>query len=183
MAAHSRAKTARSRSNNPILHFIYTLSTAAGICAAVMILIAVALTCQMIFIRFVLNGSTAWQTETVIYLMVAATLVGLSFVQKERGHVNVDLIPLILPPKLRYALAIFTLLSSIVITTLMLWYGFEYWHFAWSRGWTSDTVTAVPLSIPYAALPIGFGLLLAQMIADLAAVIGETEAPFGLENS
>ncbi len=36
----------------------------------------VAITCQMIFVRFVLNGSTFWQTEAVIYLVVAATLSG-----------------------------------------------------------------------------------------------------------
>ena len=43
--------------------------------------------------RFVLNLSTAWQTETVIYMMVGATLIGLSYIQLLRGHVNVDLLP------------------------------------------------------------------------------------------
>jgi TRAP-type C4-dicarboxylate transport system permease small subunit len=59
-----------------------------------MIVISVAITCQMIFVRFVLNQSTIWQTEAVIYLMIAATLLGLPYVQKLRGHVNVDLMPL-----------------------------------------------------------------------------------------
>jgi TRAP-type mannitol/chloroaromatic compound transport system permease small subunit len=59
-----------------------------------MIVAAVAITCQMIFVRFVLNGSTVWQTEAVIYLVIAATLVGLPYVQRLRGHVNVDLVPL-----------------------------------------------------------------------------------------
>jgi TRAP-type C4-dicarboxylate transport system permease small subunit len=62
---------------------------------------SVAITCQMIFIRFVLNGSTVWQTEAVIYLMIAATLIGLPYVQRLRGHVNVDLLPLALPPRAR----------------------------------------------------------------------------------
>ena len=34
-----------------------------------------------------------WQTEAVIYLMVGATLLGLPYVQKLKGHVNVDLVP------------------------------------------------------------------------------------------
>jgi TRAP-type C4-dicarboxylate transport system permease small subunit len=64
----------------------------------------------------------------------------------------------------------------------MLYYGYDYWHIAWARGWTSDTIWAVRLWIPYSALPIGFFLLLLQLIADLVAVILKIDAPFGLED-
>jgi TRAP-type C4-dicarboxylate transport system permease small subunit len=43
------------------------------------------------------------------------------------------------------------------------------WYEAWVDHWLSETVWAVPLWIPYAALPIGFGLMLLQYVADLAA--------------
>jgi TRAP-type C4-dicarboxylate transport system permease small subunit len=59
--------------------------------------VSVLITCQMIFVRFVLNQSTIWQTEAVVYMMIAATMLGLPYVQYLRGHVNVDLIPLALP--------------------------------------------------------------------------------------
>ncbi|TMM55041.1 TRAP transporter small permease [Sulfitobacter sabulilitoris] len=167
--------------NNPFLRAVAALSTLAGWCSAAMIVIAVGITCQMIFIRFVLNGSTVWQTEAVIYLMIAATLVGLPYVQRLRGHVNVDLIPLALPMGARRALAILTLTVSSAIVAMMLWYGYEYWHFAWDRGWRSDTVWGVRLWIPYLALPVGFGLLLLQLLADLLAVILKIDRPFGLE--
>ena len=147
-----------------------------------MIVAAVAITCQMIFVRFVLNGSTVWQTEAVIYLVISATLVGLPYVQRLRGHVNVDLIPLMLPKPLRKALAILTLSASIAIVAIMLWYGFEYWHFAWARNWHSDTIWGVRLWIPYLSLPVGFALFLLQLIADLVAVILKVDHPFGLED-
>ena len=147
-----------------------------------MIVAAVAITCQMIFVRFVLNGSTVWQTEAVIYLVVAATLIGLPYVQRLRGHVNVDLVPLSLPRRARFALAVVTLGLSIAIVGLMLWYGFEYWHFAFDRGWRSDTVWGVRLWIPYLALPVGFGLLLLQLVADFVALLLGIDKPFGLED-
>ena len=180
MAGHSNAAVAHV-GNNPFLRFVAALSTLAGWCSAGMIVAAVAITCQMIVVRFVLNGSTVWQTEAVIYLIIAATLVGLPYVQRLRGHVNVDLIPLSLAPRSRFALAILTALLSIVIVAIMLWYGFEYWHFAWERGWRSDTVWGVRLWIPYLAIPVGFGLLLLQLIADLVAVLTGVDKPFGLE--
>jgi len=169
--------------DNPFLKAVAAISTVAGWISASMIVAAVAITCQMIFIRFVLNGSTIWQTEAVIYLVIGATLIGLPYVQRLRGHVNVDLIPLALPMKLRFALAIVTLSLSIGIVAIMLYYGYDYWHFAWERGWRSDTVWGVKLWIPYLALPIGFGLLLLQLIADLVALLLGIEAPFGLEDA
>lgn len=168
--------------NIPFLRFVAVLSILAGWCSAGMIIAAVAITCQMIFIRFAMNGSTIWQTEAVVYLIVAATLIGLPYVQRLRGHVNVDLIPLALSPRNRMKLAVFTLSLSCLIVAVMLYYGCEYWHFAWSRGWRSDTVWGVRLWIPYLALPVGFGLYLLQLVADLIAVVLRIDSPFGLED-
>ncbi|SFU08487.1 TRAP transporter small permease [Sedimentitalea nanhaiensis] len=182
MAGHSSAVPAQVGSNR-FLRVAAGLSTLAGWISAGMIVAAVAITCQMIVVRFVLNGSTIWQTEAVIYLVISATLIGLPYVQRLRGHVNVDLVPLSLPKRARKVLAVFTLSLSIAIVALMLWYGYDYWHFAWARGWTSDTVWGVRLWIPYLALPVGFGLFLLQLVADLVAVILGIDAPFGLEDS
>lgn len=181
MASHAPSPVQRVKSENIFVRTVQNISSIAGWCSALMILAAVFLTCQMIFIRFVLNGSTVWQTEYVVFLVIAATLIGLPFVQFQRGHVNVDLIPLALKGRVRFALAVLTLSLSITITAVMVFYGYEHWHFAWARGWTSDTVTAVPLWIPYLSLPLGFGLLLLQLIADLVALLIKSETPFGLE--
>lgn len=180
MASHSSAAISHA-GNNPFLKAVAAMSTLAGWCSAAMIVASVAITCQMIVVRFVLNKSTVWQTEAVIYLMIAATLVGLPYVQRLRGHVNVDLIPLSLPMRARFVLAVVTSVISIFIVGIMLWYGYEYWHFAWDRGWRSDTVWGVRLWIPYLSIPVGFGLLLLQLIADLVAVLTGTDKPFGLE--
>jgi TRAP-type C4-dicarboxylate transport system permease small subunit len=69
MAVQSSSRVAQT-GNNPFLRLVAARSTVAGWCSAAMIVAAVAITCQMIFIRFVLNGSTIWQTEAVIYLAI-----------------------------------------------------------------------------------------------------------------
>lgn len=180
MADQSSVSVARS-GNNIFLRKVAAISTGAGWCSAAMIMAAVIITCQMIFIRFVLNGSTIWQTEAVVYLVIGATLVGLPYVQRLRGHVNVDLIPRALTTKARYVMYVVSLSLSIAIVSAMLYYGFEFWHFAWDRGWRSDTVWGVQLWIPYLALPVGFGLLLLQLVADLLAVVIGVDKPFDLD--
>jgi len=182
MAGHSSAAVSHT-GQNPFLKTIGALSTLAGWCSAAMIVTAVLITCQMIFVRFVLNHSTVWQTEAVVYLIVAATLIGLSYVQRLRGHVNVDLIPLALPRRLRFILSLITLSMSLVIIGIIVFYGFEHWHMAWSRGWRSDTIWGVRLWIPYLSIPVGFGLFFLQLLADLVAVVLKVDQPFGLEDN
>lgn len=161
-----------SASSTPALvRYIGYVSTATGVIASFMILAAVLITCQMIFIRAVLGKSTIWQTEAVIYLMIAATLLGLAYVQKLKGHVGVDLVPTLLGPKGRRLLSIFTLVLTGAMIVLMFYYAYDMWHFAWKRGWKSETIWAVPLWIPYLSVPLGFGLFLLQLAADLWMVI------------
>ncbi len=149
-----------------------------------MILASVLITCQMIFIRAVLGKSTIWQTEAVIYLMIAATMIGLAYVQKLKGHVGVDLIPTMLGRKGRSLMALFTLVVTAIMMGLMLYYAYDMWHFAWKRGWKSETVWAVPLWIPYLSVPLGFGLFLLQLFADLWMVIRGEDigAPVAVED-
>lgn len=181
MSGQTSVAVART-GDNPFLKLVAVLSTLSGWASAAMIVAAVGITCQMIFVRFVLNGSTIWQTEAVIYLIIAATLVGLAYVQRLRGHVNVDLFPLLLKPAARRWMAMFTLSISAAMIAIMVFYGYEFWHFAWDRGWKSDTVWGVRLWIPYLSIPVGLGLLLLQLIADLLAVALRIDAPFGLED-
>ncbi|WP_099827272.1 TRAP transporter small permease [Oceaniglobus indicus] len=183
MAAQSPGIPHARHGGNPFLKAVGAISTLAGWTAAAMIVAAVAITCQMIFIRFVLNGSTIWQTEMVVYLMIAATLIGLPYVQHLRGHVNVDLVPMALPMAARRALAFVTLTAGAAIIAVMLWYGFEFWLFAWERGWKSDTVWGVPLWKAYLSLPVGLALMLLQLIADIVALALRIETPFGLDDA
>jgi TRAP-type C4-dicarboxylate transport system permease small subunit len=151
------------------------VSTAFGVLAAFMILASVFITCHMIFVRGVLGRSTVWQTEAVIYLMIGATLLGLPYVQRLRGHVGVDLLPSLLPPGARRALAILVMLATVAMAAAMLWYGWEMFHQAWRRNWKSESVWAFPLWITYLSVPLGFGLYLLQLLGDLwLAAFGPT---------
>ncbi len=176
-----RPATASGRAVDMFLRTVGAISTLCGWIAAGMILASVLITCQMIFVRFVLRQSTIWQTETVIYLMVAATMLGLPYVQKLRGHVNVDLLPLYLRPVPRKALAVLVLIVAIGVIGMMGWYAYENWATAYARGWRSASVWGPRLWVPYLALPLGFALFILQMFADLVALLTGRDRAFGIE--
>ena len=62
--------------------------------------------CQMVFIRYVLNHNTIWQTDFVTYSLIAATFIGAPYVLLTKGHVNVDVLPIYVGERARYWLAI-----------------------------------------------------------------------------
>jgi len=147
------------------------VSQVVGVLSAAMVVIAVVITCQMIFIRYFLNGSTYWHTEAVVYLVLAATLLGLPYVQKLKGHVNVDLVPMLLPPAGRKALMIASFAGATIVLSIMTFYSAELVYLSYSKGWTSDTVWGPPLWIPYLTMPLGFGLFGLQLLADLIELL------------
>ena len=166
---------------NLFLRAVGWLSSVCGVIAAFLIVAAIGLTCQMLYVRFWLGESTIWQTETVTFMMVGATLIGLPYVQRLRGHVNVDLIPLVLPLGLRKVLAVIVLLASLAVIGMMVWYGFEMFHTAYDRNWRTDSVWGPKLWPIYLTVPLGLALLMLQLIADLVATIKGIEAPFSIE--
>lgn len=163
------------------INIVTRLSRYSGWVAAAMIVVSVMVVCQMVFIRYVLNGSVIWQTEFVTYLLIYSTIIGSPFVLLTKGHVSVDLLPRYLSRRWRYLVAMLASVVALGFCMTLAWSGFIEWHEAWSKDWLSDSLWGVRLWIPYSALPIGFGLLVLQYIADLLALITGREPPFGIE--
>jgi TRAP-type C4-dicarboxylate transport system permease small subunit len=155
------------------------LSQAGGIAAVALLLAAVLVICQMVFVRYVLQASAVWQHEFVTFSLIGATFIGAPYVLLTRGHVYVDLVPHYLGTRGRFALALLAGLISLVFCATLAGYGFAFWYQAWSRDWHAETVWRPPLWIPYFAVPLGMGLLTLQSLAGILALLTGREAPFG----
>ncbi len=158
--------------------WVAALSRLCGMVASAMILAAVVVVCQMVFMRYVMEVSTIWQTEFVTYLLIAATLVGSPYVLLTRGHVHVDLLPMYLGERGRRRLALLAALLALAFCLVMTWTGTAMWWEAWENRWLSDTVWGVRLWIPYLAMPVGFGILSLQYVADILSLLAGRSAPF-----
>jgi len=158
------------------------VSLFCGFLAAGALAVSVLVVCQLVFMRYVMNASTVWQTEFVIYLMIASTLIGMPYVQSRRGHVNVDLLPLYLGRRTRAALYYLCVGLGLAVCALVVFYSIELVHEAYAYTWRSPSIWRPQLWIPYLALPVGFGLMFLQLLADLLACLTGRDTPFGLPN-
>jgi len=143
------------------------LSRVAGVFAILLLIGAVLVVTEMVFVRYVLNGSTVWQTEFVTYSLIAATFIGSPYVLLHKGHVNVDLVQNMAGSGGRKFLQVLSGLLSIAFCSLLAWSGWEHFHEALTNNWTTDTVWKLPLWIPLLPLPLGIGLLVVQYVAEL----------------
>ena len=158
------------------------LSQLAGIVAAGLIALSVLIVCEMVFVRYVLGMNTIWQTDFVIYSLVAATFVGSPYVLMTRGHVNVDVLPHYAGPKLRFGLAVFASLVTLAFAVTLTVLTFLFWKESWDNKWVSDSMWRARLWIPYMSMPIGLGLLALECLAGFIGLLRRHEAPFGMSN-
>ncbi len=146
------------------------LSRLFGIASMVLLASATAVVTQMVFMRYVLRESTVWQTEFVIYALIASTFVGAPYVLLHKGHVGVDLLPEMLPRTAAKVLKIVAAVLSLAFFAAIFWSSWHYFYEAASKGWTTDTVSAIPLWIPLLPLPLGMGMLIIQGLAEIAKI-------------
>jgi TRAP-type C4-dicarboxylate transport system permease small subunit len=159
---------------------VKVMSQACGIFAAGLIAAAVVVVCQMVFVRYVLNHNTIWQTDFVTYSLVAATFIGAPYVLLTKGHVNVDVLPIYVGVRARYWLAFLAIAVSLAFSAVMTVLTYQFWHESWENNWVSDSMWRARMWIPYGSMPIGLGVLTLQYVADFLSLITGREPPFGI---
>ncbi len=160
---------------NAVLRGLNLLARLSGILAMLLLAAAVVVVTQMVLWRYVLGASTVWQTEFVIYATTAAMLLGSPYVLALKGHVGVDLLVQSSGPRLRRFLSLISGLASLGFVAALAWSGSVFLIEAASRGWTTDTIWALPLWIPFWPVPFSMGLMCLQLIAQL--ILALTDRP------
>ncbi|MAU94620.1 MAG: hypothetical protein CMP81_01840 [Fulvimarina sp.] len=150
---------------------ISAISRGLGVLAAALLLSAVLSVSHMVFVRYALGWSTVWQTEYTAYAIVAATFLGAPWVLIVRGHVNVDILQLAASGPVRLVMQVLAALFSLLFVVLLAYAGWIHFEEAWSGGWTSETVWAVPLWMPLLPMPVGTVMLALQYVAEIMRLV------------
>lgn len=143
------------------------LSRLAGIAATLLLIAAMVVITEMIFLRYAFRAPTAWQTDFVLFSATAAIFIGAPYVLLRKGHVGVDVIELMLTGRARRRLQAVGFTLSLVFCIAMLIASATYVHEAYAGGWRHSSVWAPRLWIPMLSMPVGFGLLSLQYLAEM----------------
>ncbi|MCP1200349.1 TRAP transporter small permease subunit [Notoacmeibacter sp. MSK16QG-6] len=152
---------------------VSAISRILGVIAGLFLLSAVLSVSHMVFVRYVLNQSTVWQTEYTTYAIVAATFLGAPWVLIVRGHVNVDVLQIAAPPRVHMVMEALSGLAALIFVGLMAYAAWYHFEEALRKGWRSDTVWSVPLWIPTLPMWVGLVWLAFQYVAELLRLATE----------
>ena len=124
-----------------------------------------------VVIRYVLKVPTEWQDETAVFLIVGATFLSAAGVQARRGHVAIEALTGLLPPRANRLRLLFADIVSLGFVAFFAWKSWTLLHEAWVDGQISQSTWGPPLWIPYSLMAIGMTLLALQFLLQIAKAV------------
>lgn len=124
-----------------------------------------------VVIRYVLKIPTEWQDETAVFLIVGATFLSAAGVQARRGHVAIEALTGLLPPRANRLRLLFADVVSLGFVGFFAWKSWTLLHEAWVDGQISQSTWGPPLWIPYSLMALGMTLLSLQFLLQIAEAV------------
>lgn len=126
--------------------------------SAIFLISSVAINFANIVARYVFNWSFTWAIEIILFLMVGAVFTGCCAVAWENRHIRMDVLLRILPPRLAALLGLVSDLVMIAAAVVVV--VFAYPVISDLAAFDERSAAAnVPLAIPQALVPIGYGVM------------------------
>ncbi len=149
------------------------LSSITGAVSALCIFCAAIVVTEGVITRKLFGISGVWQIELSVFFLIFSCFMGLSFVQKHDHHLNVDLVLIHLPPKVREVLLVIVSVLSCLLCGVLAWYAWPMWWEAFAGNYHSESFWGPPMWIPYFFLPFGMSLYFLQYIVYISDKISK----------
>jgi TRAP-type C4-dicarboxylate transport system permease small subunit len=144
--------------------------------------IAISVICLLVFVQIVMREAglpMAWMEETAVYLFVAFAFIAAAVATRQRGHLVVEVLPLVIRKKLALDIIQFSLqLLSLLLIGLFAYLSYGYMMYSWGTpGYAA--ASRYHLGWPKSFLFIGAVLMtghyLAIVIKDAAKLMGQRQ--------
>jgi len=150
-----------------LTNFLVAISaafTAFGIAAGVLLAFV------NVVARYIFESSLTWAGELTIYLFLWSIFFGASYCFKTDAHISVDVFLQKASPKLAKILMLLTLFITTLYIGAIAYFGYKYVLLYMDLGEISIDLN-IPLWIPYAVVPISFGISTVILIEKIITLI------------
>ena len=158
---------------------IRRINSFTGLVGGILILISCVVITNEVVWRYWLQHPHTWNLELNIFLLIGATFLAANYTQMKRGHVGTEVLETVMPVNWnRWRIFIGDVLSLLLCAFLSVkvW---EYAAKAWNENWSTDSVWAPKLWIPFSMIGLGFTLITLEYVVQIVeevALGGDTEA-------
>jgi TRAP-type C4-dicarboxylate transport system permease small subunit len=181
MSAFSAAPQRETGFANPFLRGLQgalaKLNDGLMYLAIVSLLLTSAVLTYAVVARYFFRAPTDWQDEVSVFMLVGATFLTSGFVQAARGHVGIEAVGGLLPPRLdRVRRALIDILS-LLFCAFFCWKSWTLLYEAVKEGQTTTSTLSPPLWIPYGLMASGMTVLVLQLLVQSILHFSQTQAP------
>lgn len=112
-------------------------------------------------LRYLTNFSIIWAEEVARYAMIWMTLLGAGLALRYGGHVAIGNLQEAMAPRVQRFMRALICLLLLAFFTVMVWIGYVYMM---RMQFQLTPATRIPFSYVYAAIPMGFLLLIVHLL-------------------
>ncbi|SDP31631.1 TRAP transporter small permease [Afipia sp. GAS231] len=141
------------------------------VAASVALLFAGLVLSYSVAARYFFNAATYWQDEAAVFLLVGSTFMSAAYVQSKRGHIGIEAIVGLLPPRVNRIRSIVVDVVGFLFCTFFAWKSWTLFHEAWVDGQVSSSTWAPPQWIPYSFMALGMSLMSVQIFLQIAIAL------------
>jgi TRAP-type C4-dicarboxylate transport system permease small subunit len=145
------------------------VNTAIVVLSSVALVIAAIVLSYSVASRYFLHFSTDWQDELSVFLIVGAVFMSSAAIQARRGHIGIEAIIGLLPPRVNRVRQLAVDIASFAFCAFFSWKSWLLLDEAVVENFHSGSTWAPPLWIPYSLMTVGMTLLSLQLLVQIAA--------------
>jgi TRAP-type C4-dicarboxylate transport system permease small subunit len=142
------------------------LNRAIVVLSAIALIVASCVLTYSVVLRYFSPEPTDWQDEFSVFLLIGVTFLSAAWVHSQRGHIGIEALAAILPPRVNRIRMLVVDLLSALFCAFFAWKSWTLLQEAWVEGYYSATSWAPPLWIPYLAMSAGMTLLTVQIVVQ-----------------
>lgn len=135
-------------------------------CQVVLVFMALSVFYETVM-RYLFSAPTTWSFEINGFLMVYLALLSATDTQRYNEHIRISFLQDKLPIGARRLLQRLIALAGLCFCIVLVWRGGLMTLQAWQYHERVSSSLGTPLALPYALLPLGFGLLGLQFLLEL----------------
>jgi TRAP-type C4-dicarboxylate transport system permease small subunit len=133
----------------------------------VALLVASAVLTYSAVVRYFFRVPTDWQDEMAVFLLIGVTFLCGGYVQSLRGHVGIQVLAGILPPRINQMRMVVVDILSFAFCGFFAWKSWTLLLEAIHEGQTTSTTWGAPLWVPYGLMTVGMTLLTVRLASQL----------------
>jgi len=149
------------------MRWVNIISEWCGKLSAWLFFIIAAMITYEVVARYVFLAPTIWAEEMSQFFQIWATYLGAAYILKHRKLISIDTLVSRFSLRVQWAFDLFSLLFIGIFCVIAIFYGSQIVIESVEVGRSTSTMMAVPKWMTESAIPVGFTLLLLQVISEI----------------